>query len=408
MKIVIINHSDTRGGASVVTRRLAHAMADRGIDVTMLTVHRDDETDPLTALAAPAWKSKIPFYAEAAEIFSHNGFNRKDLFKVSTGRYGLPLSKHPEIVEADCVILAWVNQGMLSLSEIERIARGKRVVWVMHDMWNLTALCHHAGDCRRYSEAQGCNRCPFLHSRASDHDLSAKVWHAKKELYSRADIDFVAVSSWLAERCRNSTLFDGRKLHVIPNVFPTDEFYCTPRRSRDFCGLPQNGKIILMGAARLDDPVKGLHLAVDALNRLEQLDAPEATAVFFGSLRDRQALDDLKYPHLWLGPIQDSEVLHELYAHASVVLSSSLYETLPGTLIEGQASGAVPVCFDRGGQKDIIRQPGEGYIVPFGDTDAMAQAIAKALGDSDTEHLVAAAHRFAPENVVDKFLEICR
>lgn len=78
----------------------------------------------------------------------------------------------------------------------------------------------------------------------------------------------MAVSSWLAERCRRSPLFAGQELHTIGNAFPVDEFYTEARHSRASLGLPTEGKIILMGAARLDDPVKGLPYAVEALNLL--------------------------------------------------------------------------------------------------------------------------------------------
>lgn len=40
MKIVIINHSDSRGGASVVSMRLLEALVAAGEDVSMLVVHK--------------------------------------------------------------------------------------------------------------------------------------------------------------------------------------------------------------------------------------------------------------------------------------------------------------------------------------------------------------------------------
>ena len=36
MKVVLINHSDTLGGASVVTARLASALRAEGVDARML------------------------------------------------------------------------------------------------------------------------------------------------------------------------------------------------------------------------------------------------------------------------------------------------------------------------------------------------------------------------------------
>lgn len=490
-RVVILNLSDSRGGAAVVSRRLMHALCDAGVDAHMLVAHKGTD-DPRVVLAAPAWRYKIPFLEEAADIYLHNGRCRADIFKVSTGRYGLPLSRHPLVAQADAVILAWINQGFCNFADISRMARaGKRLIWIMHDMWNLTGICHHAGDCRAYERPEGCSHCPMLHSSACAHDLSARTWAAKAKLYARAGIRFVAVSSWLAERCRRSPLFAGQELHTIGNAFPVDEFYTEPRHSRASLGLPPEGKIILMGAARLDDPVKGLPYAVEALNLLADRLTPrtsanerndnntpinqengkgekneaqsganveeekndlrnddngdgdnnslknggnsvdkkndwirgegvknglrsgekedsdmKVTAVFFGDLRDAHALDTLRLPHIHLGTVS-GDTARELYAHADIVLSTSLYETLPGTLIEGQAAGAIPVSFDRGGQRDIIRSDAEGRLVPFGDTTLLAAALASTLTTpADKKALRAAATRFSSPTITSHLLPL--
>lgn len=398
MKLVLINHSDSIGGASVVTYRLLKALQAQGVDAKMLVVNKATD-DPTVVEAAPHWRSKIPFYAEAARIYAANGFDRGDLFKVSLGSDGLPLSRHPLVRQADAVLLAWVNQGMLSLKEIGRIASEKPVLWTMHDMWNLTALCHHAGECRRFTEPQGCRRCPFLHSRASDSDASAKVWRRKQKLYGSANISFIAVSTWLKSRCFDSRLMDSQHVSVIPNAFPVEEFYSAPS--------PVGKRIILMGAARLDDPVKGLPYAVEMLNKLK---STNAEAVFFGNIRDPHALDGLRFPYRHIGPVTDPAELRKLYSQAHAVISTSLYETLPGTLIEGMAAGAMPVSFDRGGQADIIRTPADGRLIPFGDTDAMAAALDDVLAaDHDRQALRrAVADRFSARAVAQKYIAAIR
>lgn len=39
-KVVLINHSDTRGGASVVTYRLMQALSRAGVDARMIVMHK--------------------------------------------------------------------------------------------------------------------------------------------------------------------------------------------------------------------------------------------------------------------------------------------------------------------------------------------------------------------------------
>lgn len=402
MKITLINHSDTLGGASVVTFRLMEALRRLGHDARMLVMHKGSDS-AFVEIAAKGVRAKIPFLAEHARIYAANGFNRDDLFKVSLGSDGLALSRHPLVREADAVLINWVNQGMLSLKEIGRIAARTRVVWTMHDMWNLTGICHHAGTCRNFAETPGCGDCLFVHRRASARDVSRRVWERKRELYSSVRLQFVAVSSWLAGRCRRSSLMRDLPVEVIPNAFPVGDYYAEPRLSRAALRLPDGKKIILMGAARLDDPVKGIDYAVEALNKMERRD--DVAVVFFGNMRNPAILEGLKGEYVWTGPVADPR---ELYAQASVVMSSSLYETLPGTLIEGQAAGCMPVAFDSGGQRDIITSESVGRLVEPYDTDAFAAALDAAVAaeinpDALRRHV---ADLFSADAVARRYVEL--
>ncbi len=408
MKVVLINHSDCRGGASVVTARLAQALRAAGVDARMIVARAELEPRlPYETTAAGPAATKGAFLMEEGLTWLDNGLSRRNLFALDAARAGLPLHRHPWVREADAVCLNWVNQGMLSLRGVERIAAlGKPVVWTMHDMWNATGLCHHAGECRRYEGA--CGACPLLQCPRHTADLSRRRYLRKARCYDRSGITFVAVSTWLAARCRESALLRERRIEIIPNAFPVEEFSLEPAHTRAELGLPDDGRrIVVMGAARLDDPVKGLPLAVETLNRLAEAGyGGRVLPVFFGALRDPHALDALAMEHVHLGPVADQARLRSLYAHSRAVLSTSLYETLPGTLIEGQAAGAYPVCFGRGGQSDIIDSPATGYIARGLDTADLAAGLAAAIdGEPDRALLRASVtRRFAAGAVAARYI----
>ena len=62
------------------------------------------------------------------------------------------------------------------------------------------------------------------------------------------------------------------------------------------------------------------------------------------------------------------------------MVSTSAWETLPGTLIEGQAWGCIPVALDHGGQGDIIDHLRTGYLAAWSDDgETRAQAIAEGI-----------------------------
>ncbi len=402
MKVALINHSDTRGGAAVVTLRLTHALRERGVDATMV-VGRKESPSPYV-VAGSQCRRRLGFIAEHLDIVSHNSLSRNNMFKISTGRHGMGLDRLPQVREADIIVPAWINQGVMSLGELKRLAdMGKKIVWVMHDRWCQTGICHHLPDagCRRLSD--GCGMCPLL-VKPHDNDLSRDVFAYKRKMFNamRESLHFVAVSRWLAES--EPGALTGHHVDVIPNAFPVDEYDFTPTISRGELNLPEDLPLIVMGAARLDDPIKNLPMAVTALNAIRM----PAAAVFFGALKDPHALDALTIPHVHLGSIADSHRVAQIMAYATVVLSSSLFETLPTTLIEGMAAGATPVTTGKGGQRDIIDDGIDGYISPDNDPATIAMLIDRAIYepfDREAQHR-ATARRFDSQVIAKRYTDL--
>ncbi len=405
LKVVLINNSDTIGGAAVVTYRLMQALRQEGVDARMIVFHKTSQDENVVQA-----KHYLSFLRECAYVFSHNGFNRTNLFKLSAGHSGLSLCNHPWIREADVIALNWVNQGLLSLDGIEDIASlGKPIVWTMHDMWSLTGVCHHAYECSQYKEQ--CGHCPYINNGAKDVDMSRRRWTRKRNLYDNTNIQFVAVSNWLAEKCAESSLLRNHNIEVIPNAFPINLFKTAPTRQLPWWNIDRSKNIILMGAARLDDPIKGLDYAIDALNIIAERRtdiAERSQMVFFGNIRDASLLDRIKFPYIHVGSIQDTEVLQQLYSMSKVVLSTSLYETLPGTLIEGQASGCIPVTFGRGGQSDIVDHLESGYIAEYRSAESIADGIVWAIENPADRNMLhnLVRSRFASAVIARRYIDL--
>lgn len=405
MKVTLINHSDTLGGASVVTFRLMEALRAAGVDARMLVASKSSSS-PYVEQAASRLRTRLPFLAEHLRIFARNGFSRKTLFKISIATDGLPVASHPMVREADAVVLNWVNQGMLSLDEAARIARMKPTLWTMHDMWNITSVCHHAGRCDRYMTH--CGDCPLLGRAAGPRDLSYSCFDRKKRLYDSAPFTFVAVSRWLEEAARRSALPVGRRLAMIPNAFPVESLARPAGMSRESLGLPAAGRLILFVAARIDDPVKNLPLAVEGLNMLADADGlRDVTAVFVGACRDAHALDGLRLPYVHLGPVADAARMQAIMALGDAVLSTSHYESFGATLLEGQAAGAVPVALVHDGRADIITSADCGCAISEPTAAAVARALKRALEEPPTRAAMrAAAERYSYAAVADKYINL--
>lgn len=407
MNVVIINKSDFKGGAAVFTYRLMNALRQEGVNASMLVAEKLTDS-PHVHIAASDWKIKKSFLWERLKIFLTKGVDRSNLFKIDTAAAGLPIYNHPLVKEADIICLNWVNQGILSLKGLRKLTlAGKPVVWTMHDMWCFTGICHHAGSCRRFE--QECGECRLLGSGAAFDDLSRKTWLRKFTSYG--DIHFVAVSNWLANLASESSLLHNRPITVIPNTYPYRQTSSNKReRSPKFR--------ILFGAARLDDPVKGLPILIKATELLSK-NYPDAAAklelITFGTPKDPHSIDHISIAHTHLGRITGEDALREVYKGADAVVSTSLYESFGGTLVEGQMSGCIPIAFDRGGQADIIDHLETGYLARWDDdvTNAagnIARGIMWAMNQNAEEMeermLKRARQKFDAPVVAKKYIEL--
>lgn len=411
LKVALVCHSDRLGGAAVVTYRLMQALRAEGVDARMVVFTRlSSPLDTEVSLLMPRWKRAWKFMAERALIFARNGFDRSNVFTVSTASHGMPLHRHPWIQEADVINLNWINQGVVSLKGLRKLNElGKPVVWTMHDMWCMTGICHHAHSCRRYEGECGC--CPLIKNGASENDLSHRTWLRKRALYDASHMRFVAVSNWLAGCAARSSLLGNTPVEVIPNAFPVESFPTEPYPNFPAFEPMGNRRRIIMGAARLDDPIKGLDMAVEALNIIfdEHPDLAHSTGmIFFGDIRDRSIFDKLRFSYMYMGRVTDPRLLRQYYASSDVVISASQFETLPGTLIEGQAAGALPVTFGNGGQGDIVTHKVNGYIAAERTPRALADGIIWALNQQQDRQALhdGVAQRFSADVVARRYIDL--
>ena len=383
MKIVILNTSERTGGPAVAAGRLGKALRQAGIQVDKL-------------IRENTWLNRFRFYWERLIIFLCNHLNRKNLFAVSIANTGMDLSGHPLVKDADIIHLHWINQGFLSLKDIEELVKlNKPIVWTMHDMWPCTGICHHARDCEKFQMI--CESCFFLKSKGKD--LSTSVFDKKLSLYKEANITFVGCSRWLSGKAKKSYLLRDKTVLSIPNPIDTEVYHPMDQdMTRELLGLPSGKRLLLFGALNVTDKRKGIDYLIEALRKIEKQDVE---LVVFG-----QAKDDIRglFPvsiHS-MGYLSDESKIVALYNAVDMFITSSLEENLPNTIMESMACGTPCVGFEIGGIPEMIDHKINGYVASYKDASDLANGIRWVLEHEDQQALSDACVKKVQENYTEE------
>ena len=188
MRVLIVNTSERTGGAAVAANRLKDALNKNGIDASMLV--RDKLSNDKTVFAIKNnWRTRWNKLWERWCVFCHLRFSKRNLFAIDIANTGTDITQLPEFKNADIIHLAWVNQGFLSLNNIEKILNsGKPLIWTMHDIWPATAICHITLDCRKF-ETQ-CEKC-YLLPLPIGCDIAKRTWQRKELIKGRSHIIYI-------------------------------------------------------------------------------------------------------------------------------------------------------------------------------------------------------------------------
>jgi len=406
MNILLISTSDLHGGAAIAAFRLMNALQAEGMNVNMLVRDKRSSNSKVIEVGSKTI-NEWNFLWERGKIFMANRFSRKNLFDISIANTGVSVTELPEFKHADIIHLHWINQGMLSLKELENIfASGKKVVWTMHDMWPFTGICHYAGNCINYQQA--CGQCPYLVD-ASPHDLSRKVFKQKQAVYSSGNITFVACSNWLKDLAKKSPLTTDHKVISIPN--PIDTRHYRPKdkiSTRKKLQLPLDKKIVLFAAIKTSDKRKGMDYLSEA-SRLMKQHTDNVLFLIAGN-NGKEIETRLALPAQSLGFVAP-ENMPDIYNAADVFVIPSLQENLPNTIMEAMACGTPCVGFRIGGIPEMIDHLKTGYLAEYKNADDLAKGLFWTLFEADTETLSANAREktlntYAQEKIAEQYKKL--
>lgn len=337
MNLLILIHSLNTGGAERVTSNLANHWAEKGWQITMVTLTSIDQDFYQLHPAVKRISLDVAGKSSSALAGIVNNLNRI-----------YALRQVIKQVKPD-VALAMMSTANILLTISTMGIKG------------LTTI----GSERTYPP-----RIPL-----------GRQWEwLRSLLYGRLDA-VVALTqesaTWLRQHTR------AQKIVVIPNAVPWPFPQQLPNLKLP---LPQPGKHLLLAVGRLSEE-KGFHHLINIFKNLAD-DFPDWKLVILGDGPDRQALETQVSS---LG-LQDrirlpgrAGNIGQWYSLSDLYVMSSRFEGFPNTLAEAMAHGLPAISFDCDtGPRDIIRHDVDGLLVAAGDITALEVALRRLMKDKCT------------------------
>lgn len=407
MNVLIVNTSEKTGGAAIAANRLMEALISNGVKAKMLV--RDKQTASLSVCAIPQSPIlKVKFAWERFVVWVHNRLSRQNLWQVDIANTGTDITQLPEFKWADVIHLHWVNQGFLSMRDIEKIVEsGKRVVWTLHDQWPYTGVCHYTEQCDRYTTH--CYDCPLLKGH-SENDLSYRLFERKLALYQNINrITFVGCSQWITDLAKKSALMQaanegtrvtGLRVVHIPNAINHAVFRPTDRQeARRVHGLPADKQLLLFSSLKVIDKRKGIDYLIEACRLLsaEHPELKECIGIVVVGKQAESMQGMFPFPLYSIPYVSEERKMALLYTAVDAFITPSLQDNLPNTIVEAMSVGTVCVGFRVGGIPEMIHHEQDGYVANPCDAHDLADGIRYVLDHDNAERLSVAAAKFAAE-----------
>lgn len=267
----------------------------------------------------------------------------------------------------------------ISPSTVRWLAGVRPVLWTFHDCSPFTGGCLFPGDCAKYRT--GCDACPQLGRwpQLTCHDRSRAVWKQRTGLARSGCYRPSAPSDWMADTAMATGFFRDRPV-VVPYGIDLAVFSPRPQsEARARLGLPVGRKIVMLSAASLDEPRKGVR---DAIAVIRALPAPRPLVAFVGRGDVASVAGDLE--HVALGFISDPSAMADAYSAADAVVSCTTGDNLPLVLIEALACGTPCFAYATGGIPEIVRDGLEGGLVRPGEVAALSAKLGSFLAGDAT------------------------
>jgi glycosyltransferase involved in cell wall biosynthesis len=351
MRVLHLGTTGFSGGAGKGLLGLHRGLVDLGIESIVLAALGPSPRQPDHHTAGGFTRLVVRLDTVLLRIF---GGGSDVTF--STNLLPTPVPRIVRRLRPDVVHFHWVGSGLLSAKQLSEIAAAVPSVWTLRDMLPFTGGCHYAGTCKRYERV--CGSCPALR-RSGPHDLSSYTHGSKRRAVLPDSLRIVALSQWLAERARRSSLLLNRPITVIPPGVDASVFHPNGRNeARQSFGITHATPVLGFVALHpYQEARKGFSLLDEALGRVELLHPGLVSLI-------TAAPPTASRSTCWrsVGTFGKEEDLRRLYQACDVVVVPSTEEAFGKVTLEALACGTPVVLFADTGGVDVVNHLQNGFV----------------------------------------------
>lgn len=229
----------------------------------------------------------------------------------------------------------------------------------------------------------GIKKPVVIHTQHSELKKDKKTLLASLRFLSKKTHSVVGVAEALSDYLANSGRINKKKIRVVYNGIDTEKFNIKIDADRKKESLGIRKDYLTIGIIARLVPNKDHKNIIDAFKIVcETFGNVQLVIVGDGGLRDgliKYAKDiEIGKQIYFLGNRRD---IPELFKIFDIFVLSSLIEGLPVTILEAMAAGLSVVATDVGGNREVVIDNYNGFLVPPKDSRRLAEAICVILRD---------------------------